>query len=279
MFLGSSSISSSPFFCWATSRDRHTHLSTSSHFSLSIALLLSDSSVCANRYKHSSPSRPERRDNAHVALTGLLTFAMALPTTNNNIIMNEELPIRVNQSCTLLARMPFETLREVLSYLDDFTDRQILRATCYFFRLLIKAPTHSELLIFELTKYGRDHKLFTCRYCLRIRPGNKFSDQCRRGKKGKFGSHPEQRYCIECGLKEQPRYQADGSIAPSGTVRHYSHAHTFSCDGVMCFVTDREDRAGDVDSCVLICSQVHCGKYVELQQTGGSSETEGEQAF
>lgn len=48
----------------------------------------------------------------------------------------------------------------------------------------------------------------------------------------------------------------------------------------MYIVIDR-GNGDDLDACVVdgSCSQVHCGKHVDLQHTGGSSEAKGEKAL
>ena len=168
--------------------------------------------------------------------------------------MNDELPCKViQQTCTLLVRIPLEILREIVSQVHDLKDRQILRITCHTFRALVKPAKHQELLDFERSAFGNEKDLYACRYCRRARPADEFSDNERRGRKAKWpGTARAQRFCIECGLQPWT----------SPRVMHYTSGPTFTCNGTMFLVCMECNECKEVDG-----SADACGLWYKYCQT------------
>ncbi|KAJ5114264.1 hypothetical protein NUU61_000023 [Penicillium alfredii] len=81
------------------------------------------------------------------------------------------------------------------------TDVLGLKLTCAYFYTLIPAPSHAELLQAESTDWARHRDVFTCRYCLRLRPAGQFADRMLQRRRGRAGRNSSKRFCIECGLK------------------------------------------------------------------------------
>ncbi|RGP81420.1 hypothetical protein FLONG3_565 [Fusarium longipes] len=66
------------------------------------------------------------------------------------------------------------------------------------------------MLSAEQSSFSLDKDLLGCYDCLRLRKGSCFADKQRTGRRGRQGSRPEQRFCIDCGtrprLDTQSRY-------------------------------------------------------------------------
>ncbi|GAB1199304.1 hypothetical protein APSETT444_008650 [Aspergillus pseudonomiae] len=92
-----------------------------------------------------------------------------------------------------------------------FPDLVHLKLTCAYFNDLIPPLSHHELLQAELTDFALARDVYTCRYCLRLRPAAKFADRMLRRGRGRYGRDAERRFCVECGL--MPR---------SGTAREFA---------------------------------------------------------
>ncbi|KAE8379599.1 hypothetical protein BDV26DRAFT_259128 [Aspergillus bertholletiae] len=87
-------------------------------------------------------------------------------------------------------------IANVLTF-PDFTH---LKLTCAYFNDLLPSLSHRELLQAELTDFALAHDIYTCRYCLRLRPAAKFADRMLRRGRGRYGRDAERRFCVECGL-------------------------------------------------------------------------------
>ncbi|KNG88508.1 hypothetical protein ANOM_003221 [Aspergillus nomiae NRRL 13137] len=129
-----------------------------------------------------------------------------------------------------------------------FPDLVHLKLTCAYFNDLIPPLSHHELLQAELTDFALARDVYTCRYCLRLRPAAKFADRMLRRGRGRYGRDAERRFCVECGL--MPR---------SGTAR-YGPGAQIVIQGVMfviCMVC-REFAAGmkgGVGKGIAICQK------------------------
>ncbi|KAJ5676469.1 uncharacterized protein N7477_002102 [Penicillium maclennaniae] len=120
---------------------------------------------------------------------------------------------------------PFFTLPPELHILiADFLsiyDLLALRLTCAYLRDLIPQPSHDRLLLAESADWARDRDLYTCRYCLRLRPASYFADRMLRRRRCRAGRDSGKRFCIECGLKPREgtaRYGAGAQITIQGTL-------------------------------------------------------------
>ncbi|KAE8355996.1 hypothetical protein BDV28DRAFT_127990 [Aspergillus coremiiformis] len=100
-------------------------------------------------------------------------------------------------------------LHILIANLLIFPDVIHLKLTCAYFNDLIPSLSHRDLLQAELTAFALAHDIYTCRYCLRLRPADKFADRMLRRRRGRYGRDAERRFCVECGL--MPR---------SGTARY-----------------------------------------------------------
>lgn len=120
---------------------------------------------------------------------------------------------------------PFFTLPPELHILiADFLpicDVLVLRLTCEYLHNLIPRPSHDRLLLAESADWARDRDLYTCRYCLRLRPACYFADRMLRRRRCRAGRDSSKRFCIECGLKPREgtaRYGAGAQITIQGTL-------------------------------------------------------------
>ena len=98
--------------------------------------------------------------------------------------------------------LPPELLMLIVSFLP-ITDVLRLRLTCGILYDFIPRPSIDQLLLAESTDWARARDIYTCRYCLRLRPGGEFADRMLRRRRSRSGRDCAKRFCIECGL--QPR--------------------------------------------------------------------------
>lgn len=98
-------------------------------------------------------------------------------------------------------RLPLELHREIIDRLP-ILDRESLKSTNRYFRSIIKSPTIAELLAAEAI----DNEHFACSDCLRLLPLKKFSNDMRKGRKGRRGSEAHTRFCVKCGV-DRRRYE------------------------------------------------------------------------
>lgn len=101
-----------------------------------------------------------------------------------------------------LLRLPVELHQEIATYLLPVEDESILqlrRVNRYFFNT-IAAPDHDTLLALEQTEFARTRRLYTCRYCIRLRPKTAFGAAMLRGKRGINGTCRYLRFCVDCGF-------------------------------------------------------------------------------
>ncbi|SPJ90333.1 uncharacterized protein FTOL_13214 [Fusarium torulosum] len=97
-----------------------------------------------------------------------------------------------------LTTLPSEIQNEIISLLDSF-DKLILRTTSRHFRTITPITT-DDLLTTEQTLFSRENDLLGCYDCLCLRRAACFADNMRKGKRGRQGSKPTLRFCIDCGL-------------------------------------------------------------------------------
>jgi hypothetical protein len=97
--------------------------------------------------------------------------------------------------------LPLELHRDIIDRLP-ILDRESLRSTNHYFRSIVKSPTIAELLAAEAI----DNEHFSCSDCLRLLPLKKFSNDMRKGRKGRRGSEAHTRFCVKCGV-DRRRYK------------------------------------------------------------------------
>jgi hypothetical protein len=82
---------------------------------------------------------------------------------------------------------------------NECLDKYALRATCRRFYAFIGPPRPK----FDRYPWGQKGSLLSCKDCLRLRNRAEFVDDMRSGDLRPGGSGARERYCIDCGLKEQ----------------------------------------------------------------------------
>ncbi|KAJ5925339.1 hypothetical protein N7454_007978 [Penicillium verhagenii] len=111
---------------------------------------------------------------------------------------------------------------ELLLLINEFLpihDVLKLRLTCGYLFDQIPPPSHNQLLQAETTEWARHQDIYACRYCLRLRPANKFADRMLRRRRGRSGADSDKRFCLECGLKPREgmaRYGPGAQVAIQG---------------------------------------------------------------
>jgi hypothetical protein len=98
-----------------------------------------------------------------------------------------------------LLDLPSELQTEIVKHLNYF-DKSHLRWTSRHFYSTIPAATHADLLEAEELRFCQRGQFYTCRYCVRLRPGSKFADTMKKGKKRYLADKTHLRYCLDCGL-------------------------------------------------------------------------------
>ncbi|PVI04805.1 hypothetical protein DM02DRAFT_624596 [Periconia macrospinosa] len=139
-----------------------------------------------------------------------------------------------------LFALPQQLQDEIYSHLD-YLDIRHLSQTCRHAKARFKARVkrerlnlslkHARLLHYEGSNYAKAKLLYTCRYCLRLRPSAKFADNWRWDgyggfdARGRTSKNADKRFCIDCGVKTrtEPRPPRYGS-AIVGETRIYSAA-------------------------------------------------------
>jgi hypothetical protein len=105
-----------------------------------------------------------------------------------------------------LLRLATELHLAIISFLPDLQDArdeddvarlQLRRTNCYF-RNLVPPPTHDELLSLELVSFRSS--VYACKFCLYLRPRNKFASKMLEGKTGMNGGSRYKRFCADCGF-------------------------------------------------------------------------------
>ncbi|OJJ34723.1 hypothetical protein ASPWEDRAFT_39804 [Aspergillus wentii DTO 134E9] len=97
-----------------------------------------------------------------------------------------------------------------------FPDILYLKMTNTYFYDLIPKLSHSELLLAEESDYALERELYTCRYCLRLRPAWRFADRMHRRRRSLHGRDVHKRFCVECGLK--PRDDGNARYGPGAQI-------------------------------------------------------------
>lgn len=113
---------------------------------------------------------------------------------------------------SIILRLPFQVQMQIFNYLS-WPDTACLRNTCRTLRANIPKPTHSQILQAESTVFALQKRLYSCRYCICLRPASKFSDDMLVNEKAKQGAAAHKRFCVDCGITKpsgpgkKPRYR------------------------------------------------------------------------
>ncbi|PYH91610.1 hypothetical protein BO71DRAFT_451999 [Aspergillus ellipticus CBS 707.79] len=142
------------------------------------------------------------------------------------------------QSTTLLT-LPPELHLQITTHIPLLPDLYHLKQTCTYFAALLPTPTHEELLAAESTSFAITHDLYACRYCLRLRPAQKFADRMLVHGRGRYGEYRGKRFCVECGVLPRGAETRSGGLeearyGPGDLVRIQGVAHVYCrrCGGL-----------------------------------------------
>jgi hypothetical protein len=100
---------------------------------------------------------------------------------------------------TPIFRLPAELHLEIIKLLD-IRDRVILASASRYFRFIISAPTHSELLVAEDSAWAKSRQLYACKGCVNLHSWASFADSMRKGKWCRSGTLANSRLCLKCGV-------------------------------------------------------------------------------
>lgn len=161
-------------------------------------------------------------------------------------------------------RLPPELHLYIASFLT-FPDNVHLKLTCTYLNDLIPSLTHVELLEAECTSYAASYDLWSCRYCLRLRPESKFADRMLRRGRGRLGRDAGKRFCVDCGI--QPR-SGEARYGPGAQIMVQGGLYVICLECRM-FGPCRADRFGKGTPYCVNCSLPMPKKYIEADE--GSS--------
>ena len=101
---------------------------------------------------------------------------------------------------TPILRLPVELHLEIVKRLD-IRDRVNLASTSYYFRFIIPALTHNELLVAEESAWAKSSQVYACKGCVNFQTWASFADSMRKGKWCRSGALANSRLCLKCGVK------------------------------------------------------------------------------
>lgn len=110
-------------------------------------------------------------------------------------------PYRGSQSILAapILRLPVELHCEIIKCLD-IRDKVNLASTNRYFRFIIPALTHSELLLAEESAWAKSSQLYVCKGCVNFHRWASFADSMRKGKWCRSGTFAKLRLCLKCGV-------------------------------------------------------------------------------
>ncbi|KAJ5994715.1 hypothetical protein N7481_001692 [Penicillium waksmanii] len=152
----------------------------------------------------------------------------------------------------MLLRLPLE-LQIAIADILPIPDLLHLRLTCAYLYDSLSPLTHRQLLDAEATDWARHHNVFTCRYCLRLRPAVQFADRMLQHRRSRAGRDCHKRFCIDCGLmpREGGRTARYGPGAQL-TINDQFFVFCLSCHQ---FLPGARDRHGRNTLECISCSQ------------------------
>lgn len=98
-----------------------------------------------------------------------------------------------------LLELPPELHLLIIAFLPPEDQLQVRLTSTWFYRI-VPAPSHRALLQIETGTWARHLDLYTCRYCLRLRPACRFGQGMLRRRRSRAGRDSHLRFCVECGL-------------------------------------------------------------------------------
>lgn len=152
-----------------------------------------------------------------------------------------------------ILRLPVELHSEIIKLLD-IRDRVNLASTSRYFRFLIPAPTHNELLVAEDSAWAKSSQLYACKGCLNFWSWASFEDSMRKGKWCRSGALASSRLCLKCGVNS-------ALYTPGVHLRVCNRAH------VLCAqcrrLTDQIGRHGMCTTCSPDMPRDHQSQYFD----------------
>lgn len=139
-----------------------------------------------------------------------------------------------------LLRLPVELHQEIISSLE-LQDRARLALTNRYFAATVQPPSRQEFLVAETLPWAISKELYACKGCVRFRHLLTFSDDMRKGKRGRHGVNAHTRFCVKCGVDRQ-WYSLGSEI----TIMGQPHI----CCKVCRHVTDRIGSKGGCSDCL-----------------------------
>lgn len=119
---------------------------------------------------------------------------------------------------TTLLDLPAE-IHQLIAECLDFPSRIRLKLVCQHFYALLPPLNLSQMLEVEVSAFGMQKDLYTCRDCLRLRPRARFADNMVKRKRAKFAVDAKKRFCVDCGVNARPgttRYTRGSQIVIQG---------------------------------------------------------------
>ena len=101
-----------------------------------------------------------------------------------------------------LLRLPAELHQDIIDFLE-LPEQAMLAGSCRYFASTIKQPTFEDFLQAEASEWAIARKLYVCKGCRRFRHLVDFSDDMRKGKRGRSGVEASTRFCIRCGVERK----------------------------------------------------------------------------
>ena len=98
-----------------------------------------------------------------------------------------------------ILRLPVELHKDIIDFLN-LSERALLSSSCRYFAFTIKKPTFEEFLEAEACECPISKALYACKGCARLRHLLQFSDDMRKGKRGRNGVEAKTRFCVKCGV-------------------------------------------------------------------------------
>ncbi|KAF1994921.1 hypothetical protein P154DRAFT_399752, partial [Amniculicola lignicola CBS 123094] len=96
-------------------------------------------------------------------------------------------------------RLPVELHRDIFDYLE-IQDKARLQSTSRYFATLTKPLTYEDFLAAECKPWAISKQLYACKGCASFRHLSRFTDDMRKGKRGRHGEEANTRYCVKCGV-------------------------------------------------------------------------------
>lgn len=123
-----------------------------------------------------------------------------------------------------------------------------LKMTCRHFNALIPPLSVEQMMEVEVSAFGRQNDLYTCRDCMRLRPRTRFADNMVKKKRARSGVDAGKRFCVDCGINPRrgtTRYTRGSNIIIQGE----QYVICRSCGSFRAAAVEGSRNAGECRSC------------------------------